>query len=219
MLLSRLYVERRIRRRTMTPYDYRKISFFQEDIKNFNLRTVYLGLTDLCNHDCAWCFTRMSRRKFQATLEEKAFNRLVKDMRTLGVKGVILSGEGEPTMCPYFGKALLELTKHFSVGLKTNGGLLHKYNMNVLQQLRFLRISLDAYTKEQHEKWHGSKDWNKICEFIKAFPDQNKLQLDINQLKKWVKNKYILLIEVENVEMVTPHQIELTNLFAAGHEI
>lgn len=48
---------------------------------------------------------------------------------------------------------------------------------------------------------------------------QNKLQLDINQLKKWVKNKYILLIEVENVEMVTPHQIELTNLFAAGHEI
>ena len=157
----------------MTPYDYRKIAFLKEDIENFRLRTVYLGLTDLCNHDCAWCFTRMSRRKFNATLDEKVFEQLVEDMKTLGVKGVILSGEGEPTMCPYFGKALLQLTQHFAVGLKTNGGLLYKYNGKVLERLKFLRVSLDAFTKEEHERGHGAKDWDAIINFIETYEGDN----------------------------------------------
>lgn len=161
----------------MTPYDHKKIAFFQNDIENFKLNTVYLGLTDFCNHNCAWCFTRLSRRTFNAQLSEDVFLRTVQDFKELGVKGVILSGEGDPLMCPYFGRALIVLTSHFSVGLKTNGGFLCNYNVNTLSRLKFLRISLDAFTPEDHRKWHGSNDWEKIMEFIKTFPNKDILEI------------------------------------------
>lgn len=100
------------------------------------------NLCGVCNTDCVYC------RKFSGLLPEqtrragvtgnqlmdlKLVERILQEAKALGTQQILLVGEGEPTLYPYFGKVLdLIHTYDFVYNFSTNGMLLHKYATQIV---------------------------------------------------------------------------------------
>jgi radical SAM protein with 4Fe4S-binding SPASM domain len=74
----------------------------------------------------------------------------------MNTRTINLSGGGEPTLHPQFGKILQAVANMgFRSWLVTHGGLMHKW-MDDLLLADHIRISLDASTAAEHKEMHGS---------------------------------------------------------------
>ena len=129
-----------------------------------------LILSDLCNHDCHWCAYRASDglssegfggvdRHGQPTHNPnrmiptlKAME-IIDDAKAIGVKSVIFTGGGEPTVHPdhlmLFGYAL---NLGLEASLNTNGNLLRDGWENVLPRMTYIRFSVDAANATEHSE-------------------------------------------------------------------
>lgn len=123
-----------------------------------------LILSDLCNHDCFWCAYRapdgLSAEKFVVIEKDGTRNHnpvrmipfakaieILNDARELGVKSIIFTGGGEPTVHPQH----LEIFQHaldlgLECSLNTNGDLLRDGWQDVLARFTYVRVSVDAGT-------------------------------------------------------------------------
>lgn len=139
---------------------------------------VQLVISDLCNQDCHFCSYRMSGgfatenfaengnrnpARFIPTAKAKE---ILDDCKWLGVKAIEFTGGGEPTVH----KDHLEIIGHaqalgLQTGLVTNG--VRMVDHPVFRNLDWLRISLDAGTKETYDKIRESKAWSKAIKAIK----------------------------------------------------
>lgn len=127
---------------------------------------VQLILSDLCNQDCHFCAYRMeggftskyfggNPNRFIPTV--KAIE-ILDDCAALGVKAIEFTGGGEPTVH----KDCMPIIAHAqSVGLQTalvtNGVRLKPHR--ALEQLTWLRVSVDAGTAETYERIRRSRAW------------------------------------------------------------
>jgi len=100
------------------------------------------NLCGVCNTDCVYC------RKFSGLLPEqtrrsgitgnqlmdlKLVERILQEAKAMGKQQILLVGEGEPTLYPYFGKVLdLIRAYDFVYNFSTNGMLLHKYAPQII---------------------------------------------------------------------------------------
>lgn len=123
---------------------------------------VQLVLSDLCNQSCHFCSYRdpgyQASKLFHV---EGNYNpnrkipfakvvEMLDDFAEMGVKGIQLTGGGEPTVHPQFGEVLDEIRKRrIPYGLITNGVLLHRFDVS---DAAWLRISIDAATAETYRK-------------------------------------------------------------------
>ena len=134
-------------------------------------------LSDLCNHSCEWCAYRaekgLSTEQFvvyengkrnsnpnRMIATEKALE-ILSDAKTLGVKSIIFTGGGEPTVHPdhmtIWSKAL---DMGFDCALNTNGQLLRDGWREVLPRFTYVRVSVDAGNAAEHAKTRS------ISEFV-----------------------------------------------------
>lgn len=125
--------------------------------------SVELHLTDSCNLNCGWC-TDKALRSNKATLGLKAIEKLFSEFGKHGT-GVTLEGGGEPTLHPMFGE-VVRIGNQFGVdmGLISNGTI----NIsNWIHQLKWVRVSLDASTKEEYIKEKGVDCYERVLENLK----------------------------------------------------
>lgn len=130
--------------------------------------TCEIDLTDgFCNHKCTHCFFGTNTKENPIILETEIAKNLIHELAEHGVKGVEFSGGGEPTTHPKICEIIEYATSlGISVGLITNGSLLNKV-FPVANKLDFIRISLDAGTRETHELIHGVSEFDRIIDNIK----------------------------------------------------
>lgn len=149
----------------------------KQDIVPTHLQLI---ISDLCNQDCGFCAYRMdqgfSTEQFKGPEGEKNPKRFIPlekikeilfDCQMMGCKAIEFTGGGEPTVHPEWREALEFAFEHnLQCGLVTNGTRLRKDDRELLEQLKWLRISLDAGTRVTYETTRRSRLWQKALDSI-----------------------------------------------------
>jgi len=150
-----------------------------------SLSTVFIDLVaGICNHNCIFCDGKY------LPLENKMFSsdrlmEMADELVLLGVDSVIIVGEGgESTLHPAFcdfADRLCEAGVH--LGLYTNGETLKGKTAETAAKFDFVRVSLDAGTKETHNAVHLSKNpdaFDLIVSQLDSFSKQKRGDLGVS---------------------------------------
>ncbi len=123
-----------------------------------------------CNHRCIFC--ALDYLKYEPShLDTKTLNSFLDEISAKGVKSIMFAGEGEPLLHKDIsGLVMYAKSCGLDVSITTNGVLLSRDILNnILPRLSWLRISLNAGTKETYSSIHGTKagDFDRVIRNIK----------------------------------------------------
>lgn len=151
-----------------------------------------LILSDLCNHDCHFCAYRASNGLSNELFADESGNtnpnrmihrdkaeEIIKDAATMGIKSVIFTGGGEPTVHPHHMELFeLALSKGLECSLNTNGNLLRKGWQGTLPRFAYVRFSIDAGTAEEYAAIRAVKPsvYGKVLRHLSEFVNEVKEQ-------------------------------------------
>ncbi len=151
-----------------------------------------IGLSGACNQRCIFCaFDYLKYKK--VFFAEESVKKLVHDAAKCGVKSILYSGEGEPLLHSKIGE-IVNFTKEegIDVAISTNGILLNRALADkLLANLVWIRISLNAGTKNNYAFMHGTKKED-FCVIIKNIRDMMQIRN---------KNKYKCTINIQTLLM------------------
>lgn len=116
---------------------------------------VELDLTNRCSSACPWCSGYLHREDSSAELPGDLVRTLLSELSSIGVKSVVFTGGGDPTMH----REWLQLVQcaHYcrlDVGIITNGVVDVR---PVLDAIQWVRFSVDAATEELYARQHGKR--------------------------------------------------------------
>lgn len=143
-----------------------------DNIKQGRPITADIFLTNFCNNHCHYCtYGRWEELKREARYMKAAdFKRYLTRLKELGVKGVILTGGGEPTVNPEFMQIADCLEREgMPYGINTN------FNKLMLISPVYLKISLDGASREEYREIRGVDAWDKVVGNIKDYCKWKKL--------------------------------------------
>lgn len=158
----------------VSPFNQAKILFHKEKFTELDKNHIVspvcceLDLTDgFCNNKCTHCFFGTNNKEDPILMDIETAKRIISELANIGVKAVEFSGGGEPTTHPN----IVEIIKYskdmgLDVGIVTNGLLLDKI-ISVVDCLTFIRVSLDAASKETYKKIHGVDTFEKVIQNIR----------------------------------------------------
>lgn len=140
--------------------------------------TADIFLTNYCNNNCPYCTYRrweLGRDAHAMSLGE--FQKYAVRLLRLGVKGFILTGGGEPTVCPDFDR-IAEWLEGGGVryGVNTNFNTLH------LVKPDYLKVSLDGWDEESYERSRGVRAYQRTRKNIEAYAAWKKGNSPITSL-------------------------------------
>ena len=100
--------------------------------------------TSICNLKCSFC--SIKDRKLNDVLNfENQIKPYLDELIKRGLKAVIISGGGEPTLYGDFEKMVTYIANNnLDIGLITNGTTLHKYDKDFLEQFTWIRVSINS---------------------------------------------------------------------------
>lgn len=126
--------------------------------------TADVFLTNYCNNKCPYCtYFRWGHSKAHSMPYED-FVKYATRLRVLGVRGIILSGGGEPTICEDFDIITEWLEKEgIPYGINTN------FNVPKYFKPVYLKVSLDAYDEDSYERNRGVRAYQKVRENIISY--------------------------------------------------
>lgn len=147
-----------------------KMLFHIDRIKDHRPITADIFLTNYCNNKCPYC----TYRRWELDADAKAitydeFCRYAEKLYSLGVRGFILTGGGEPTLNPDFLKIthyLEENNLHY--GINTN------FNNLVACKPDYLKVSLDGYDEDSYERSRGVRKYQQVVKNIQAYAEWKK---------------------------------------------
>lgn len=120
---------------------------------------VEIGPTNRCNHRCMFCaLDYLEKGGFD--IDREVMLKAIKEMAENGVKSIMFAGEGESVLH----KDIVDFVRTakengIDVAITTNGALLDKEKAEkIIPYLSWIRISLDAGTKESYSRIHGTRE-------------------------------------------------------------
>lgn len=129
--------------------------------------TADVFLDNYCNNRCPYCtYSRWEHEPGARAMSYEDFSRYSLRLMELGVRGIILTGGGEPMLAPDFDKITAWLDAiGMPYGINTN--------LNVLKTCKpeYLKVSLDGYDEDSYEKSRGVRKYYAVRENIKAYAD------------------------------------------------
>lgn len=97
-----------------------------------------------CNLKCSYCC--MDNRKRGNRLLMETIEEYVNALCSRGLKAVVLTGGGEPTLYPQINELIEYLsTKNLQVGIITNGTQLYRLSEKSLKHLEWIRVSINVF--------------------------------------------------------------------------
>ena len=145
-----------------------------------------VGLTNLCNHSCIWCYgydSISTHYNDNAFASSKMVLDTLRQAAQCGLRSVSLVGTGEPTLHPEYGRIAAGIKDAgVDIGVFTNGSRIDERMADVMIATHtFVRLSCSACNREQHNQLHhGGKqtdDFDRIVgnmERLIAKRGQNK---------------------------------------------
>jgi len=115
--------------------------------------------TNLCNHNCVFCYYSDFRSGNRVFLSREKLFELAEDFKKLGVHSVSLVGGGEPMLHP----AIYDLIRWFHdndilISITTNGSSFKDSEIDtVVRASTYIRISLNAASAKTHDLIHSPK--------------------------------------------------------------
>jgi len=96
-----------------------------------------------CNLNCDYCSVKKRDKHFK--IEPKVIKQYVDDLIKRGLKGVILTGGGEPCLYPHFDEIVYYIasTRRLKIALITNGTILN--HLSTLHYFSWIRISINNF--------------------------------------------------------------------------
>jgi len=147
--------------------------------------TVEFHPTTACNHACPGCtfntgnLTSDKRFNFDTDL----LDNLIENFIEFKVRGIDISGGGEPLCHKEIGTIIDKFSQHFDTGLVTNGALFTDELMDItLKNCTWCRVSVDAGSQQVYNEMHGYNpniNFEKIVEIIKKL-GQKKIETGSN---------------------------------------
>ena len=132
--------------------------------------TADVFITNYCNLKCDFCtYNRWELDENSTYMRFEDFKAYAERLLELGVKGIILTGGGEPTINKDFDKitAWLEENKiHY--GINTNGVVFKKIKPD------YIKVSLDGYDKQSYIDIKGVDRFDEARNTIRQFAEWKK---------------------------------------------
>ena len=151
-------------------YHPEKLTGFKVDENIFPI-TATLSLGNYCNHGCLWCSTAYWRQDDSNSIDFKKIIKWLAGAKKKGLKGVGYVGNGEPLAYKQFSSLIKKVNKlGLDQGVFTNGYLINRFEDELLSSFTYIRISLDAGSKEIHSSLHdvSSSHFDKIVKNLKS---------------------------------------------------
>lgn len=150
---------------------------------------VDVSITSHCNYHCYFCATHSYLRDQNMSHERlplRVIQDLFKDCAALGVREILLAGNGEPFLIKELLDLLSEYGKKIKFKILTNGSLLREESLKTIHDnLYKLTISLNTIDPETHRVIHGYKgpsQLSSILNIIESLLDmpgaRSKLQIN-----------------------------------------
>lgn len=136
-------------------------------LKGEDVYPIYMEISPAgaCNHRCIFCAFDYLAYKPQL-IDKAALLRTISELSGLGIKSIMFAGEGEPLLHPDMAEIILHTKEAgIDVALATNAVLLDKNKAKeCLSALTWVRVSLNAGTKEKYAAIHGCnpQDFDKV---------------------------------------------------------
>jgi MoaA/NifB/PqqE/SkfB family radical SAM enzyme len=137
--------------------------------------TLELDITLSCNDRCPRCVHRFALQERHLSLF--SIQRILIDAVALQVRGVTLTGGGDPLRHPEFGGILnLMQTIPISAGMFTNGGLIANACMaeEMVRSFQWIRVSLDSASESTFRRVRGVKDIGERLACLARLPEARK---------------------------------------------
>lgn len=130
--------------------------------------TADIFLTNYCNNKCPYCtYRRWELDEDAHSMKYEDFVRYAEQLVFhMGVKGIILTGGGEPTICKDFDLITKWLEdREIQYGVNTN--------FNNLKYIKpaYLKVSLDGWDEDSYEKCRGVRKYEQVRENIKKYAE------------------------------------------------
>lgn len=129
--------------------------------------TLELDITLSCNDRCPNCvhgFALQNRHLLTEQIEH-----ILADAESCGVKGLTLTGGGDPLRHPQFFRVLESVRSHtFAAGLFTNGGLITTQRLAdaMVTTFQWIRVSLDSGSEAEFRRVRGHSGYRKRLDSI-----------------------------------------------------
>lgn len=152
---------------------------------DFRPITADIFLTNYCNNHCPYCtYRRWKLDRGVKAMSFVEFEKYATRLRDLGVLGFILTGGGEPTLCPDFMKItqwLEEQGLHY--GINTN------FNNLMYFKPDYLKVSLDGYDEDSYERARGVRKYALVKRNIEDYAAWRKVYSPETSIGiQWVAN-------------------------------
>lgn len=162
-------------------------------------RVLVVELTTACNYSCLHCF-RFAAKDFKVTfMDDSLYERLLEESLKSGVRRLVYTGWGEPTIHPrfleYIGKAK---TLGFEVVINTNGYKLEEIAYDMVKLgVDEVYVSIDAWDLKLYSSIRRLGDLSKVTRGLMAL---KKARLENSSFKPSVKA--IMTVTKANVKEV-----------------
>lgn len=142
----------------------------------YNIKRVYIEITNICNLNCSFCIKNTRQAKFMTINEFEYIINKIKDITPY----IYLHVQGEPLLHPKFIEIINICNKYnMLVNLTTNGTLLTKYpNLYDNKSIRKISISMHSFNTINYD----------LLDYIYKF-DNNLNDKQYLELRFWNKNK------------------------------
>lgn len=155
--------------------------------------TMEIDLTNMCSHRCSLCVgarqpdsneeTSFTYKGDGISMPTSRAMDYIGQMAQAGVRGLIFTGGGEPTMhSDLVPLVLYAARKGMDVGLITHGGLLHRHDVEALvTACTWIRVSIDSSNANEFSLIHGrdEREWQRVWSNVRSVVAE-KRKLDRN---------------------------------------